>query len=368
MSKSTIQQLADFGQSVWLDNINRTMLENGELKELISKGLRGMTSNPSIFNNAISKSSSYDAKIKELAAQGKSTFEIYDELTVADIQEAADNFKDVYQTTKGLDGYVSLEVNPKLADDTVATIEEAKRLWDKVNRPNLMLKVPATDAGFEAIEELLKLGMNVNITLIFSLDQYVKTVQAFLKGLTERFESGADIHNVASVASVFISRIDSVVDKRLDELQSKGEDVASLKGKAAVANTQIIFKKYLELFSSQGFQSLHVEGAKIQRALWGSTSTKNPEYSDVKYVAELIGKDTVNTIPDNTLKAFLDHGKVKESLTSDADQAQQVIENLDKLGIDINQVCNKLLQDGVVAFEEAFESLLKSIEEKAKSL
>jgi transaldolase len=374
MTRRIAEELALFGQSIWLDNINRSLIESGKLKEMISIGLRGMTSNPTIFDKAISQSSNYDDKIRELCGQNKSTLQIYDDLTIREIQDAADIFKPVYESTRGLDGYVSLEINPQLALQTKETIEEGKRLYQKVNRPNVMFKVPSTDAGFEAIEELLASGININITLIFSLEQYKKTAQAFLRGLKRLSETTDDLSRIGSVASVFVSRIDTVVDKVLDEriAQESDESIKSaledLKGKAAVANSKRIFQKYLEIFSGEEFQALKEKGAKLQRVLWGSTGTKNPAYSDIKYVSELIGKNTINTVPDNTFESFLDHGTIHEALTSDDQTAQAVIDNLKNFGIDIDEVCNKLLDNGVAAFEKSFLSLLDSIEQKAKRL
>jgi len=337
--KTTIEELALFGQSIWLDNISRTLLESGELKKLINQGLRGVTSNPSIFDKAISQSDTYDEKIKELKSFGKSDFEIYDELTVRDVQDALDLFKSVYENTKGKDGYVSLEIDPRLADDTAKTIAEGKRLWQKVNRPNLMLKVPATEAGYPAISELLSEGMNVNVTLIFSLEQYKKTQAAFIKGSPGK--------NVASVASVFVSRLDTAVDNLLKEVDKV------LAGKAAVANCQLIYKQYLD-----------TPEASRQRPLWASTSTKNPDYSDIKYATELIAKNTVNTLPDNTLAAYLDHGSIKDAMGANVAEAEKIITDLKASDIDVNTICNKLLNNGVAAFVTSFNSLLNTIEGK----
>lgn len=373
MSRTVIHELCDFGQSVWMDNINRRMIESGELNEMIGKGLRGMTSNPTIFDKAISSSTDYDEKIKELCKEGKSTFDIYDSLTIRDIQDAADMFMHVYKETQGLDGYVSLEINPKLAYKTEETIEEGMRLYKAVNRPNVMFKVPSTAEGFKAIEELIASGINVNITLIFSLEQYVNTAYAYIRGM-KRLLKDKTIENVRSVASVFVSRIDTAVDKILDEKIEKETDemvktkLNSLKGMAAVANTSLIYKKYLDIFSSEEFKELEKKGGHIQRCLWGSTSTKNPAYSDIKYVTELIAKDTVNTMPENTFNAFLDHGSVKESLSADVSKAQRIIDSLMELEININEVCARLLRDGVGAFEKSFDSLLKTIEKKAKDI
>ncbi len=374
MTKTTIQQLDDFGQSAWLDYISRSLLDTGKLKEMIGQGLRGMTSNPTIFDKAVSTGSDYDSIIKKLKAMNKSTFEIYDDLTIKDIQDAADVFKPVYHETAGLDGYVSLEVNPKLAYKTRETVEEAKRLYKKVNRPNVMFKVPSTNEGLTAIEELLARGININVTLIFSVQQYIDTTKAYIKGIERFLQKSGDASTVRSVASVFVSRIDTATDKLLEETLAKKSDVSikgnleQLRGKAAVANSALIYKKYREIFASSEFKQLQKRGAHVQRLLWGSTSTKNPAYSATKYVSELIGKNTVNTIPGNTFNAFLDHGVVKETLTGDIEEAQKVIDDLKILGLDINVICNKLLQDGVAAFERSFDSLLNSIEEKVKKL
>ncbi len=374
MRETTIERLGEFGQSAWLDNISRSLIESGKLNEMIGWGLRGITSNPTIFDKAIRLSSDYDDKIRELSSTGKSTFEIYDDLTVRDVQAAADIFKPVYEKTGGLDGYISLEVNPQLAFKAEKTIEEGKRLYKKVNRPNVMFKVPSTEAGFKAIEELLACGINVNITLIFSVEQYIKTARVFLRGMRRLAQEGGEVSRVRSVASVFVSRLDTATDRILDEQLRKEQDelakdeLQSLKGKAAVANAKLIFHKYLEIFSSGEFKQLEEKGVNPQRVLWGSTSTKNPDYSDIKYVSELIAKDTINTMPQQTFDAFLDHGVVKEAMTADIKEAQNVVRNLKKSEIDINDICAQLLRDGVVAFEKSFESLLNSIEEKVAHL
>lgn len=374
MAKTIIQMLSDFGQSIWLDYISRSLIDTGKLKELIDQGLRGMTSNPSIFDKAVSSSTDYDEKIRELHKVDKSTFEIYDDITIKDIQDAADLLKPIYEKTNMLDGYISLEINPKLAYQTKETIEEGKRLFKKVNRPNVMLKVPSTDEGFRAIEALLAHGININITLIFSLEQYIKTTQSYMRGIEKFGQHNGDISRVHSVASAFVSRIDTMVDTMLDEKLGKEPDAAiktkleQLKGKAAVANSALLYKKYIDIFSGEEFKKLQKKGANVQRLLWGSTSTKNPAYSDIKYVAELLGKGTVNTIPQKTLNAFMDHGIVQETLTSNVQNAEKVVHDLKGFDIDINDVCKKLLVDGVIAFEKSFDSLLRSIEEKAKAI
>jgi len=370
MPGTKIEELAELGQSIWLDNINRAMIEDGRLKQQISTGLRGMTSNPSIFDKSISSSSDYDGVIKELAGKSFSTFEIYDELTIRDVQDAADMFRTVYESTGGLDGYVSLEINPDLAMKTEETIEEGRRLYRKVNRPNVMFKVPATDAGFPAIEELLSEGININITLIFSLEQYRKTADSYIRGMKRLLEKGIDPGKVRSVASVFVSRIDSAVDKLIDGRLSQEQDkeihdkLKALRGRAAVANSGIIFHEYNEIFSGEEFQTMKDKGANIQRVLWGSTGTKDPGYSDIKYVTELIGKNTVNTLPDKTLNFYIDHGSVKESLPGNEGEAKGIPGSLNDLGIDMDKICLKLLEDGVVSFQKSFESLLGAIDNK----
>lgn len=374
MAKTTIQQLGEFGQSIWLDYISQSLMKSGNLQNLIDLGLRGMTSNPAIFNEAISTSTDYDEKIMRLSEAGKSSFEIYDDLTIHDIQEAADIFLPTYEKTSHLDGYVSLEINPKLAMKAEESMEEGMRLFKKVNRPNVMIKVPATQPGFQAIEELLAQGVNVNVTLIFSLDQYTNTVWAFFKGMKRLAKIKKDLSSTHSVASVFVSRIDTMVDKLLEERIAKENKenaktkLQSLKGKAAVANARLIYQKFRLMFDSDVFNSLAQSNCQAQRVLWGSTGTKNPLYSDIKYVTELIAKQTVNTLPEKTIRAFLDHGTAKEALTKDPADAPQMIKGPNEFNIDINKVCEKLLLDGVAAFEKSFEALLSSIETKARSL
>jgi transaldolase len=374
VAKTTIQQLNDYGQSVWLDYISRSLLDTGQLSELIEQGVSGMTSNPTIFDKAVSQSEDYDANILRLKAAKKTTFEIYDDITVNDIQDACDRFVPTYKATDGVDGYVSLEINPKLAHDPERTVAEGKRLYDKVDRPNVMFKVPSTDAGFPAITALIAEGMNINVTLIFSLKQYVSTVEAYLQGIYSLLSRGGDARRVRSVASVFVSRVDTLTDRLIDERLAKESDakiraeLEVLKGQAARANSTMIFNEYEEMFSGDQFISLKKQGGNVQRLLWGSTSTKNPLYSDTKYVTELIGKNTVNTIPEPTLRAFLDHGVVKEALPGDMASAQATLDRLRKYNISIEDVCQKLLEDGVLAFKESFDSLLRSIEEKASRL
>jgi len=374
VAKTTVQQLGDFGQSVWIDHISRSLLKTGRLKKLIGQGVRGLTSNPTIFDKAISKSSDYDQLIRALKEKHASTFEIYDDITVKDIQDAADLFRPIYEETEGSDGYVSLEIDPRLADDTEGTITEGMRLHTKVARPNLMLKVPATDEGFAAISVLLEQGINVNATLIFSMRQYVNTAVAYLKGIENLLARGGNARPVHSVASVFVSRVDTliddIIDSGLNEVSNtaKRRELTRLKGMAAVANSVIIYDNYSKMFSDTRFGTLQRQSGNVQRLLWGSTSTKNPAYSDVKYVTELIGKGTVNTIPEKTLEAFLEHGEVKEALPGDLEQARAIIQTFADHGIDIDDVCSRLLKDGVAAFQDSFSSLLKAIEVKAAKL
>ena len=374
MDNTKITQLANFGQSAWLDYISRSLIETKKLEELIGLGLRGLTSNPAIFEKAINSGSDYDQAIYNLCRSGKSAFEIYDCLTIQDIRDAADIFMPVFKDTGGLDGYVSLEINPKLAYDKGQTIEEGKRLQREVARPNLMLKVPATEEGFSAIEELTACGMNVNATLIFSLKQYVNTANAYIRGINRYLKSNSDANKIRSVASCFVSRIDTVIDDRLDELArdkpagSDKDNLLKLKGKAAVSNCAFIYKNYSEIFSSAQFKNISLKGANPQRVLWASTSTKNPAYRDIKYVTELIAKNTVNTLPQNTLEAFLGHGSVKEALTSDVFCADNIISALEKAGIGINDVCADLLRGGLAAFEKSFDALLSAIEAKKERL
>ena len=374
MSKTRMQELGDLGQSLWLDNISRSMIKQGKLKGLIDQGLRGQTSNPTIFKQAISQSTDYDAKIVEMTGAGKSTFEIYDDLTIRDVRDACDLFKGVYESTNALDGYVSLEINPHLANTYEEQRDEGLRLWQKVNRPNLMIKVPGTRNGCRAFSDLLAKGVNVNVTLIFSAEQYQDVAWAYLNGMKRLSETTKDLSRVRSVASVFVSRIDTTIDKTLSDKAAATTDAAlkakyeALQGRAAVANSEIIFHKYGQLFAGPEFKALEALGAKTQRVLWASTGTKNPKYSDIKYITELIAKPTVNTVPDKTLEAFIDHGVNKIAMPGDVAGAQKTIQDLRAEGIDVGVVCLKLLEDGLVSFDQSFDELTQSIEEKAKRL
>jgi len=373
MAKLT-ERLNEIGQSIWYDNIERRLLDDGSLAGMVERGeIRGITSNPSIFNNAISQSNDYDQEIETLSKQGLSREEVYESLAVKDIQKAADLFLPLYKETGGSDGFVSLEVSPDLAHQTEKTIIDAKRLWKMVDRPNLMVKIPATLEGLPAISEVIASGINVNVTLIFSIKRYRAVMDAYLTGLEKRLEEGKSIGTIASVASFFISRIDSKVDDRLTETLSKSppeekDAIKSLLGKSALASGKLAYEIYQDVFSdtSDRFADLVRSGAQKQRALWASTSTKNPAYPDTMYVEELIGPDTVNTVPPKTLKAFLDHGKVEITIDQGLDEAKKVFDDLIGYGIDLDEVTAELESEGVKSFAAAYASLLDSLQERMK--
>lgn len=368
-----LRQLQDLGQSVWFDNIHRAMLHNGELAAMIREdGLRGITSNPTIFEKAITSGSDYDAAIGAFleGQPNMSTRELFFNLAIQDIQGAADMLLPVYRDTNGLDGYVSLEVGPDLAYDTKGTIEEAQRLWKRVNRPNLMIKVPATRAGLPAVEQLINDGINVNVTLLFAVQRYREVVDAYLSGLEARLRRGQPLNHVASVASFFVSRVDSAVDKALTSmLTGPSADLArGLLGKLAIANAKLAYDSYKELYSGNRFAALKENGAQPQRLLWASTGTKSAEYSDVLYLDELIGPHTVNTVPPATYKAFKDHGSPKVTLESGLDQARKQFEQVGQLGVDLHKVTDALEKEGVDAFAKSFTNLLAAIEAKSQSV
>jgi transaldolase len=367
--KHAVQRLHELGQSIWYDNISRTLLERGELKAMIQdEKIRGVTSNPSIFNKAIGTSDVYEEDISALAAQGLDREEVYEALAIEDIQRAADLFRPLYDETEGGDGYVSLEVSPYLARDTEATLEEAKRLWKTVDRPNLMVKIPGTKEGLPAITQAVAAGINVNITLLFSIDRYREVMDAYLSGLEKRLEDGEPIDSVASVASFFISRIETKADQRLQAVIEKGnrdpDRAGKLLGKIAVASGKLAFEAYQAVFSEdhERFAALQAQGANVQRLLWASTSTKNDAYSDVKYVEELIGPGTINTMPERTLQAFLDHGKAAVTVDQNVHQAHEALEELAALGIDIRVITRELVDEGVQKFADSFTALLETIE------
>jgi len=358
-----LHELAELGQSIWLDYISRSLIASGELQKLVDQGLRGVTSNPSIFEKAIAGSADYDEDLNRLVRDGRSVAEIYEDLAMADIRSAADILRPVYEKSGGADGYVSLEVNPALAHDTGATIAEARRLFASLERPNVLIKVPATPAGIPAIETLIGEGVNVNVTLIFSLEQYEAVATAYIAGLEKLALAGGDIGSVASVASFFISRVDTAVDKALEEIGN-----AEIQGKIAIDNAKIAYSRFREIFSSERWKKLATESARVQRPLWASTSSKNPAYPDTLYVDNLIGPDTVNTLPPATLEDFLDHGKVAATVETDVDGARMRIAELAELGIDLDAITNKALDEGVAAFAKSFEGLIASIAEKRRRL
>ena len=355
-----LQQLHTFGQSFWYDNIRRNYLQDGTLAGYIKHdGLRGLTSNPSIFEKAITGSDDYDAQIAELTAQGKSITEIYDALSISDIQMACDLFLPIYKESNRQDGYVSLEVSPNLAHDTAGTIADAKRLFTAVSRPNLMIKVPATNEGVPAVQALIGAGINVNVTLMFNMRHYEAVAQAYIAGLEAFVAQGNDPAGVASVASFFVSRVDAAVDVALTE---KG--ASHLLGKTAVANSKSVYQRYKKLFHGTPFADLKAKGAQGQRLLWASTGTKNPSYPDTLYIDELIGPETVSTIPPNTVEAFRDHGAVASTLEMAVDDAQLVLQALTENDIDLNTITEQLQSDGVAAFSKSFDTLLAALEQK----
>jgi transaldolase/glucose-6-phosphate isomerase len=357
--------LLDLGQSVWLDYLRRGMLRSGELQSLIDDGLRGMTSNPTIFEHAIGGSSDYDDQLTHLARSRRSDLEVFEQIAIEDVRQAADLFRPVYDATQGADGFVSLEVSPTLARDTEKTIAEARRLWAAVERPNLMIKVPGTKEGWPAIERLLTDGININITLLFSLEHYRQVAQAYLRALEARIRAGQPIDRLASVASFFVSRVDTETDRRID---GKGGEVLELRGKVAIANAQLAYVWFRELLRSAAWHRLASNGARPQRLLWASTGTKNPAYSDVLYVDTLIGPDTINTMPPATLQLFEDHGKVQRTLPDEASQARAIMDRLAKGGIDFADVTRVLEDDGIEKFAKSFDTLLGVIRAKRKAL
>ena len=370
-----LKDLLKFGQSVWLDYIRRDLIETGELKRLIDEdGLRGMTSNPAIFEKAIADSKYYAETLKSLQSrQDLDANGRYEVLAIQDIQAAADALLPVYQSAKRRDGYVSLEVSPYLARDTQATLKDARRLWKAVGRENLMVKVPATAEGIPAFQQLISEGININVTLLFAQEVYEEVAEAYIAGLEKFAAQGGDVSRIASVASFFISRIDSAVDAilaaRLKTAKDDKDkaDIQSVLGKVAIANGKQTYQRYLKIFGSDRWKKLAAKGAQTQRVLWASTSTKNPAYSDVMYVEELIGSDTVNTIPPVTLDAFRDHGHPRASLTENVEAADQTMVKVASVGVSMKEVTDKLTDDGVRLFAEAFDKLLKAVEATTKS-
>ena len=361
---TAIHRLNDLGQSIWYDNIRRGIIESGELAQLIEQGVSGVTSNPTIFEKAINGSQDYDSQLKELVAAGKSVEEIYDALVLDDIAHGADLLRSVYDRTNGADGYISIEVPPTLAQDTQKTVEEARRLFNTLARPNIMIKVPATPEGIPAIRQLLSEGININVTLIFSLDAYEKVMDAYLSGLEDRLSRGYPIAQIASVASFFVSRVDTLVDRIIKERALP----QTLAGKAAVANAKLAYELFLKYFGSLRFEALKSHGARVQRPLWASTSTKNPQYPDLLYVDNLIGPDTVNTLPPQTVSAVIDHVAVQTTVDKDIDDSRQVVADLESHGILMQDITSQLLREGVESFSASFVSLFQGLRSKMSEI
>jgi transaldolase len=370
MKSNPLKQLAALGQSVWLDYIGRDLITGGGLRRLIEEdGLRGMTSNPAIFEKAIVDSRDYDEDIRAMALAGKDAKAMYEALSQRDVQGAADEFRPLYDRMDGQDGFVSLEVNPHLARDTQGTVQEARRLWAALDRPNVFIKVPATSEGLPAIRQLVSEGININITLLFGLPRYRQVAEAYLGGIEARVAQGLAVKQVASVASFFVSRMDTLVDPLLEKLAAAGDKQAGLvrkvRGQVAVASAKIAYQIYKEIFGGDRFKKLAAQGARVQRVLWASTGTKNPDYSDVKYIEALIGADTINTIPVKTLDAYRDHGKPQARLEMDIQEAHQVLAQLPELGIGIDDVTRQLEEDGVEKFNQPFDQLMAALAQKS---
>jgi len=370
MKDNPLKKLETLGQSIWLDYIRRDLIVSGELRRLIEEdGLRGMTSNPSIFEKAIADSNIYDQDIREMALKKKDVKAVYETISQRDVQNAADEFRSVYEKTDDEDGYVSLEVNPHLAHDTKGTIEEARRLWTALNRPNVFIKVPATSYSLPAIQQLISEGININVTLLFGLPRYRQVAEAYIVGLEVRAAEGKPVKHIASVASFFLSRIDTLVDPMVEkfiEPSGKSSEIAKkVRGQVAIASAKAAYQIYKEIFGSNRFKKLADKGARVQRLLWASTSTKNPDYSDIKYIEQIIGPDTVNTVPLETIDAYRDHGDPQLRLEQDVDEANWIMARLPELGISIDKVTQQLEDDGVKKFDEPFDKLMESLAKKS---
>lgn len=380
MTNNHLLEIKNYGQSIWMDHLNRNLIESGELQQMIKiQGLRGLTSNPAIFERAIANNQIYDADIEAGIKAGKSVQEIYESLIFEDIRHACDLFSAIYEESGGLDGYVSIEVSPHLARDTQGTIEEALRFYHSLERENVMIKIPGTKEGFPAVEKIISEGINVNVTLLFSVDSYVNAAWAYIRGLEQRLTKKQPISKIASVASFFLSRIDTKIDLYIDErLKEIGTETLSeearlnqVKGKVAIANAKIAYQKYKEIIASDRWKMLADKGANVQRLLWASTSTKNPDYNDVMYVDELIGRDTVNTLPFNTIQACADHCDPQgDRIETKIEEAYQLLESLQAadINIDLDQVMNELLAAGIDTFIQPFDSLMQSLDNKMKQL
>ena len=372
MAENHLQRLHRAGQSIWLDYIERTMLRNGELARRIrDDALTGMTSNPTIFEKALAEGTAYDDQIR--SADGSFTaMELFELISTTDVRDACDAFRGVYDSTNGADGYVSIEVSPSAANDARATISEAQRLWATVDRPNLFVKVPGTVEGATAVRQLIASGININITLLFSLDAYRRVIDAYMAGLEDRVGAGKQIAALHSVASFFVSRVDTETDKRLEELATRvpeqAEAARALLGKAAIANAKLAYRLFQQEIASSRWKSIESRGGTRQRPLWASTSTKNPVYRDVMYVERLIGPDTVNTMPPQTIEAFRDHGDVRRTVDAELDVAERELGDLERLGISLDDVTAKLLVDGIASFQKSYDTLLAGLQKKTKAL
>ena len=373
MPPQRLQRLHDAGVSIWLDFIERTMLRNGELeRRLTDDVLTGMTSNPTIFEKALAEGTAYDDQIR--SAPGELTAsELFENIATTDVRDACDIFRGVYDRDKGRDGFVSIEVSPALAHDMMGTVSEATRLWSTVDRPNVMVKIPGTERGAEAVRRAIASGINVNITLLFSLAAYSRVIDAYMSGLEDRVNDGKDIRGIGSVASFFVSRVDGEVDKRLDALLTNAaprdrKRIEALKGKAAIANAQRAYRVFQQSLGTERWKALEAKGAAVQRPLWASTSTKNPAYRDVMYVEQLIGPRVVNTMPPQTIEAFKDHGEIERTVDRDFGAADAVITELASLGIGMDEVTDKLLVDGLASFQKSFDSLIAGLAKKTKAL
>jgi transaldolase len=373
MTTNRLQRLHEAGQSIWLDFIERAMLHDGSLARRIEEdALTGMTSNPTIFEKALAEGSAYDVQLREAEA-GTDALALFELVATTDVRDACDAFRAVYDAAQGRDGFVSLEVSPGAAHDADATVAEARRLWSTVDRPNLMIKVPGTPEGAVALRRLIAEGINVNVTLLFAVEAHRRILEAYMAGLEDRLAAGGDLSRIASVASFFVSRVDSEVDKRLDALaaQATGAErarIEALRGKAAIANARLAYQLFAECCASPRWAALRGHGAQVQRPLWASTSTKNPSYRDVIYVEELIGPYTVNTMPPQTVVAFRDHGEVARTVDQDLEGARRIFADLEALGIRMDEVTDKLLVDGLASFQKSFDTLIAGLERKASEL
>ncbi|NHC33895.1 transaldolase [Scytonema millei] len=378
MATNHLLEIKEYGQSIWMDNLTRDLVQSGELKNLVeNQGICGITSNPAIFEKAIAGNAIYDADIEAGIRAGLPTYKIYESLVFKDIRDACDILRPVYDASEGLDGYVSIEVPPTIAHDTQATINEARRYYQEIGRDNVMIKIPGTNAGLPAVEQVISEGINVNVTLLFSVQSYIETAWAYIRGLEKRAAEGKDISKISSVASFFLSRIDSNIDGKIDAALKAGVDriekeakLRAVRGKVAIANAKIAYQEYKKIIQSDRWQALAAKGANVQRLLWASTSTKDPNYNDVMYVNELIGPETVNTLPPNTIDACADHCDVANRVESNVEEAYKLIENLKDpdVAIDIDQVMDELLVEGIDKFIKPFESLMQSLEEKVAKL